>query len=119
YVPAGSAARRYPAGNAAADNFLNTPDKVTVPGAGTIDPGQLTFQLSQLNLGTATGLAQQKSIAAQVIQAINYEVPVLQLWDYIDVQFVSNKRFTDFPTNQEIAGQDAGVWMADGYVRAK
>ena len=119
YVPAGSTAKRYPAGNSAADNFLNTPDKVTVPGAGTIDPGQLTFQLSQLNLNSASGLAQQKSISAQVIQAINYEVPVLQLWDYIDVQFVNNKRFTDFPTNSEITGQDPGVWMADGYVQAK
>ena len=119
YVPAGSTAKRYPAGNSAADNFFNTPDTVTVPGVGTINPGQLTFQLSQLDLNSASGQAQQKSISAQVIQAINYEVPVLQLWDYIDVQFVNNKRFTDFPTNPEIAGQNPGVWMANGYVRAK
>jgi peptide/nickel transport system substrate-binding protein len=119
YVPAGSTAKRYPAGNSAADNFLNTPNTVTVPGVGTVNPGQLTFQLSQLNLNNAAGLAQQKSISAQVIEAINYEVPVLQLWDYVDVQFTSSKRFTDFPTNPEIAGQDPGVWMADGYVKAK
>jgi len=119
YVPAGSTVKRYPAGNAAADNFLNTPDSVSVPGAGTLNPGQLTFQLSQLDLGTAAGLASQKSISAQVIQAINYEVPVIQLWDYIDLQFVNNKRFTDFPTSDTILGQNPGVWMADGYVRAK
>jgi len=119
YVPAGSTVKRYPAGNSAADNFFNTPDSVTVPGVGTVNPGQLTFQLSQLKLGTAAGLTSQKTIAAQVIAAVNYEVPVLQLWDYIDVQFVNNKRFTDFPTNSEIAGQDPGVWMADGYVQAK
>jgi peptide/nickel transport system substrate-binding protein len=119
YVPVGSTVKRYPAGNSAADNFLNTPDTVGVPGAGTIDPGQLTFQLSQLNLNTSAGLAQQKAISAEVIQAINYEVPVIQLWDYTDVQFVNNKRFTDWPTSDAIIGQDPGVWMADGYVKAK
>jgi peptide/nickel transport system substrate-binding protein len=119
YVPAGSVVKRYPAGNAAADNFLNTPSTVTVPGLGTVNPGQLTFELSQLDLNTAAGLAQQKAIAAKVIQAVNYEVPVLQLWDYIDVQFVNNKRFGGWPTNDGILAQDPGVWMADGYVHAK
>lgn len=119
YVPAGSAVKRYPAGNAAADNFLNTPDTVTVPGLGAVNPGQLTFQLSQLNLQTASGLAQQKAISAKVIAALNYEVPVIQLWDYIDVQFVNGKRFSDYPTDGTIAGQDPGVWMADGYVKSK
>lgn len=117
YVPAGATVKRYPAGNAAADNFLNTPDTVSVPGVGSVNPGQLTFQLSQLNLGSSAGLAEQKSIAAKVIAAVNYEVPVIQLWDYIDVQFVNNKRFTDWPTSDAIAGQDPGVWMADGYVK--
>jgi peptide/nickel transport system substrate-binding protein len=119
YVPAGSAVKRYPAGNSAADNFLNTPNTVNVPGLGTVNPGQLTFQLSQLDLNTAAGLAQQKAIAAKVVQTVNYEVPVIQLWDYIDVQFVNHKRFTDWPTSDAIIGQDPGVWMADGYVRAK
>jgi peptide/nickel transport system substrate-binding protein len=119
YVPAGSAVKRYPAGNAAADNFLNTPDTVAVPGLGSVNPGQLTFQLSQLNLQTSSGLTQQKAISGKVIQALNYEVPVIQLWDYIDVQFVNGKRFTDFPTADEIVGQDPGVWMADGYVKSK
>jgi peptide/nickel transport system substrate-binding protein len=119
YVPAGSTVKRYPTGNSAADNFINTPDTVTVPGVGPVNPGQLTFQLSQLNLGTAAGLAQQKQIAAQIVQAINYEVPVIQLWDYTDVQFVNDKRFTDWPTDPAIQGQDPGLWMADGYVRAK
>jgi peptide/nickel transport system substrate-binding protein len=119
YVPAGSTVKRYPAGNSAADNFLNTPDTVTVPGLGTVNPGQLTFQLSQLDLNTASGLAQQKAISAKVVAALNYEVPVVQLWDYIDVQFVNGKRFSDWPTNDAIAGQDPGLWMADGYVKSK
>jgi peptide/nickel transport system substrate-binding protein len=119
YVPAGSVVKRYPAGNAAADNFLNTPNTVTVPGLGTVNPGQLTFDLSQLNLNSAAGLAQQKTIAAKIIKTINYEVPVIQLWNYIDVQFVNHKRFTGWPASDAIIGQDPGVWMADGYVRAK
>jgi peptide/nickel transport system substrate-binding protein len=119
YVPSGSSVKRYAAGNAAADNFLNTPDTVNVPGLGTLNPGQLTFELSQLDLNTASGLAQQKTISSEVIRAMNYEVPVLQLWDYTDVQFVNSKRFTDWPTNGAIIGQDPGVWMADGYVKAK
>jgi peptide/nickel transport system substrate-binding protein len=119
YVPAGATVKRYPLGNAAADNFLNTPDTVSVPGAGTLNPGQLTFQLSQLNLGTSAGLAQQKQIATKIIQAVNYEVPVIQLWDYIDLQFVNSKRFSDFPTSDTIVGQDPGLWIADGYVKAK
>jgi peptide/nickel transport system substrate-binding protein len=119
YVPAGNTVKRYAAGNAAADNFLNTPSTVTVPGVGTVNPGQLTFELSQIDLNTASGLAEQKAVSAKVIAAINYEVPVIQLWDYTDVQFVNSKRFTDWPTNEEIIGQDPGVWMADGYVKAK
>jgi peptide/nickel transport system substrate-binding protein len=119
YVPAGSTVKRYAAGNAAADNFLNTPNTVSVPGVGTVNPGQLTFQLSQLDLNTASGLASQKNISSQVIAAVNYEVPVIQLWDYVDLQFTNGKRFTDFPTSDTILGQDPGVWMADGYVKAK
>jgi peptide/nickel transport system substrate-binding protein len=111
--------KRYAAGNAAADNFLNTPDGVTVPGLGPVNPGHLTFQLSQLNLQTASGLAQQKATAAKVVAALNYEVPVIQLWDYIDVQFTNGKRFTDFPAaSAPIVGQNPGVWMANGYVKA-
>ena len=111
YIPAGATVNRYSAGNAAADNFLNTPNTVTVPGLGSMNPGQLTFQLGRFNLNTATGLAQQKAIAAKVIPAVNYEVPVIQLRDYIDVQFVNSKRFTGWPTD-DIVGQDPGVWMA-------
>ena len=119
YVPDGNTVKRYQTGNPAADNFLNTPNTVSVPGLGTVNPGQLTFDLSQLSLNSPAGLARQKAIAAKVIQTVDYEVPVIQLWDYIDVQFVNDKRFTDWPTSDAIIGQDPGVWMADGFVHAK
>jgi peptide/nickel transport system substrate-binding protein len=119
YVGEGSSLTRYPTGNAAADNFFNTPNTVAVPGVGTVDPGMLTSKLVQLDLGTSAGLAQQKQIAADLIKTINYEVPVVQLWDYVNLAYFSNKRFTDYPTSTTLTGQDPGVWMADGYVQAK
>jgi peptide/nickel transport system substrate-binding protein len=117
YNSAGAA--RLATGAAGSDNFVNAPATVSVPGAGTVNPGQLTGELNTLNLNTAAGLAQQKQIGAQLIQTINYEVPVIQLWDYQSLVFLDSKRFTDWPTDPNILGQQPGVWMADGYVEAK
>ncbi len=119
YVGQGSSLTRYPTGNTAADNFFNTPNTVSVPGVGTVDPGQLTSQLLQLNLNTSAGLAQQKQISAELIKTINYEVPVVQLWDYINLAYLNNKRFVDYPTSTTLLNQNPGVWMAEGYVQAK
>jgi peptide/nickel transport system substrate-binding protein len=119
YVGAGSSLTRYPTGNAAAYNFFNTPGKVTVPGVGTVSPGALTAQLTTLNLGNAAGLAQQKQIAGQLVQTINYEVPVVQLWDYLGLAYINDKRFTDFPTSTAMLAQNPGVWMAEGFLQKK
>jgi hypothetical protein len=44
-------------------------------------------------------------------------VPVIQLWDYVDVQFVDNKRFGDWPTgNDALLDLSPGVRMTNGYV---
>ncbi len=119
YVGVGSALTRYATGNAAAKNFFNTPNTVTVPGVGTVDPGALTAQLAELQLGTSAGLAQQKQIASELVKTINYEVPVVQLWDYVSLAYINTKRFTDFPSSTTLLGQNPGVWMADGYLQAK
>jgi len=119
YVGAGSSLTRYPTGNPTAYNFFNTPGTVTVPGVGSVNPGALTAQLTTLNLDSAAGLAQQKQIAGQLVQTINYEVPVVQLWDYLGLAYVNGKRFTDFPTSSAMLGQNPGVWMADGYLQKK
>jgi peptide/nickel transport system substrate-binding protein len=119
YVGVGSALTRYSTGNAAAKNFFNTPNTVTVPGVGTVDPGALTAQLAELQLGTSAGLAQQKKIASELVKTINYEVPVVQLWDYVSLAYINGKRFTDFPSSTTLLGQNPGVWMADGYLQAK
>jgi peptide/nickel transport system substrate-binding protein len=114
-----TAGQRYPAGDSTVYHWLNTPTSVSVPGVGSVNPGQLTAQLNSLNIGSAAGLAQQKQIGAQLIQTINYEVPVIQLWDYESIQFLNDKRFTDWPTDPAVLAQDPGVWMAEGYVQAK
>jgi peptide/nickel transport system substrate-binding protein len=119
YVGVGSSPTRYPAGNPAAKNFFNTPNTVTVPGVGTVNPGSLTAQLASLQLGTSTGLTHQKQIASELVQTINYEVPVVQLWDYQSLAYINGKRFADFPTSTTLLGQNPGVWMADGYLTKK
>jgi peptide/nickel transport system substrate-binding protein len=108
---------RYPSGTDLSDNFINSPNTVTVPGLGTVNPGQLTAELSQLPISTAAGQAQQQQIGGELVRAINYEVPVIGLWDYTDNQFVNDKHFTDWPTNPNVVVQDPGVWMAEGYVQ--
>ncbi len=119
YVGVGSSLTRYATGNAAAKNFFNTPNTVTVPGVGTVNPGSLTAKLAELQLGTAAGLAEQKQIASELVKTINYEVPVVQLWDYVSLAYINGKRFTDFPTSTTLLGQNPGVWMAEGYLAAK
>jgi peptide/nickel transport system substrate-binding protein len=108
---------RFASGVDNSDNFINSPSTVTVPGVGTVNPGQLNAELGQLNLASPAGLTQQQQISAQLVETINYEVPILQLWDYTDSQFVNDKRFGDWPTNSGVLGQDPGVWMAQGYVQ--
>ncbi|MHB1432839.1 MAG: ABC transporter substrate-binding protein [Streptosporangiaceae bacterium] len=120
YVPNGSKLDRYPTGNSAADNFMNTPGTVSVPGLGSVNPGQLTNQLTAVNLSSAAGVAQQNAIMAKLIRTTNYTVPVIQLWDYINVQFVNGKRFTNWPIgNDGLLNASPGVWMTFGYVRPK
>lgn len=101
YVPAGAKLDRYPTGNSTADNFLDTPDTVNVSGLGSVIPGQVTYQFTSLDLNQASGLAQRKAITAKLITATDYELPAIQLWDYINVQFVDDKRFGDWPTGND------------------
>jgi peptide/nickel transport system substrate-binding protein len=122
YVPVGATLKHYPTGNATADNFLNAPETVHVPGLGTVNPGRLTYRLTSVSLNNQAGLKRQNTIMAKLIAATNYSLPVIQLWDYINVQFVNNKRFGDWPTGK---GKDVqlnlspGVWMTYGYVRPR
>lgn len=120
YVPTGGALHRYPSSSPDADNFLNTPATVAVPGTGRVDPGQLTYKLTQIDPSTAAGRRQQDATMAALIAATNYSLPVIQLWDYTNVQFASSRRFTDWPSgNDALLNLSPGVWMTYGYVRPR
>lgn len=60
-----------------------------------VQPGRLTCRLTSVNLNSEAGLRQQNEIMAKLSGATNYSVPVIQLRDYINVQFVNDKRSGD------------------------
>jgi peptide/nickel transport system substrate-binding protein len=120
YVPTGGTLHRYPSGNPAADNFLNTSAAVTVPGTGRVNPGQLTYELTGTDPTTAAGLRRQDAIMAELVAATNYSLPVIQLWDYINVEFANGRRFAGWPSgNDVLLARSPGVWMTYGYVRPR
>jgi peptide/nickel transport system substrate-binding protein len=98
-------------------NWQHTPTSYTVNGA-TINPGQLTAQLATMTTD------QEKSTVAQLAAATNAQMPVIPIWDYTNVNFTFDKRFTDFPTasSPNVNGlmfNEPGLWMMQGYVKAK
>ncbi|MHB8293310.1 MAG: ABC transporter substrate-binding protein [Acidimicrobiales bacterium] len=96
------------------NNWTNTPVSYTLPGYGTIQPGALTAQLTQLS-ATAS-----KPLVAKLAVAANTELPMITLWDFELVQFVNNTRFTDWPIhNGAVQHSPPGVWMMQGYVHAR
>ncbi|MFF4648551.1 ABC transporter substrate-binding protein [Streptomyces sp. NPDC001380] len=94
-------------------NWQNTATSFTVDGA-TVDPGALTAKLSTLEPDA------QKPIVQQLAAATNQQLPVIQIWDYTNVQFVSGKRFAKFPQQGDNAllANPPGVWMMQGYVQS-
>lgn len=98
-------------------NWQHTPTTYTVGGA-TINPGQLTAQLATMTTD------QEKSTVAQLAAATNAQLPVIPIWDYTNVNFTFDKRFTDFPTASSpdangLMFNEPGLWMMQGYVKAK
>jgi peptide/nickel transport system substrate-binding protein len=108
--------RYYRTGDPTADNFLNAPATVHVPRLGAVNPGRLT----SVNLNSPAGVRRQNTIMAKLIAATNHSVPVIQSWDYVNVQFVDNKRFGDWLTSNEAQlNLSPGVWMTNGYVHPR
>ncbi|MFL6074473.1 MAG: ABC transporter substrate-binding protein [Mycobacteriales bacterium] len=95
-------------------NWMGGPETADVAGLGTVNPGQLTYQLSQVDPD------QQKSIVAKLAQFTNDQLPVIQLWDYVNVQFANTTRFSDFPPDYgDMERLSPGVWMQLGYIHKK
>ncbi len=93
---------------------MGSPQTQTVPGVGTVDPGALTNQLSALPLD------RQKAAVQKLATISNDQLPVIQLWDYTNVQFLNTNKYTNFPKdNSDVLRLSAGVWMQLGYINAK
>lgn len=103
-------------------NWLDFPQTVKVKGYGTINPGQLTNELSNASLTQG----EIKTIVAKLSAATNQYVPVITLWDYAQAGFVNTQYFTDYPLhNQQLMVSTEGdyppigAWETFGYVHPK
>jgi peptide/nickel transport system substrate-binding protein len=95
-------------------NWIGEAETADVPGLGTVNPGDLTNQLSQVPV------AQQKQIVAKLAQFTNDQVPAIAMWDYVNQNFINTTHFTKFPPNDsDVLRQPQGVWMQLGYIQAK
>jgi len=108
----GANVRHSPAGKNG--NWMGGAETATVPGLGTVNPGELTNQLAQ------SDPAQQKQIIAKLAKYSNDQLPAIQLWDYTNIQFVNTTRFTHFPANDsDVLRLYPGTWMQLGYIKKK
>ncbi|GLW11966.1 hypothetical protein Misp01_70940 [Microtetraspora sp. NBRC 13810] len=94
-------------------NWMGGPQTVQAGGA-RVDPGQLT---GDLNFASP---ARQKQIIGTLAEVTNQQLPVVQLWDYVNTQFVNTSRYTGFPPNDsEALRLSSGVWMQLGMIRKR
>lgn len=95
-------------------NWMGSSETLEVEGVGTINPGELTGKLNNV------GPEEAKPIMVQLAKSVNQDLPVIQLWDYVNTQFVSTSRFTGWPgQDSDLLRWPAGVWMQQGMLKAK
>ncbi|HEX4811270.1 MAG TPA: ABC transporter substrate-binding protein [Nonomuraea sp.] len=98
-------------------NWMGGPEEIDVDGD-KINPGELTAKLNSSDEEAA------KPIMAQLAKAANQDLPVIQLWDYVNNQFVNNNRFTGWPKDDLVLRMGtgvlpSGVWIQQGLIKAK
>ncbi|WP_028963502.1 ABC transporter substrate-binding protein [Sulfobacillus thermosulfidooxidans] len=104
----------YSYSNKTEGNWLDAPRTVKLPNGQVIDPGRLTYALNNLTP------SEQRPIVQKLALAANVSLPMITLWNYINVQFINTNRFTDFPVNNPgLLNNPPGVWMMEGYVKPK
>ncbi|MFC6083876.1 ABC transporter substrate-binding protein [Sphaerisporangium aureirubrum] len=90
-------------------NWMGGPETV-----GGVNPGELT---NRLNLATPD---EQKRIVATLARFTNEQLPVIQIYDYVNTQFVNTTRYTGWPPPaSEVLRLPAGVWMQLGMIKKK
>ncbi|GII81773.1 peptide ABC transporter substrate-binding protein [Sphaerisporangium rufum] len=90
-------------------NWMGGPETI-----GGVNPGELT---NRLNLATPE---EQKRIVGTLARLTNEQLPVIQLYDYVNTQFVNSTRFTGWPpSGSEALRLPAGVWMQLGLIHER
>lgn len=108
----GSRVKHSPAGKNG--NWMGGPETANVPGLGTVNPGELTNQLSQQTP------EQQKATILKLAKYSNAQLPAIQIWDYTNIQFINTTRFTHFPGNDsDLLRLQQGVWMQQGFIQPR
>lgn len=103
----------YPASDKSKGNWIGLPQTIKLPDGSSMNPGKLTNELSSVSMDA------QKPIVQKLALATNENVPLIELWDYINVQFVNTTRFTNFPTDPGMIANAPGVWIGSGFVQPK
>ncbi|GIN01283.1 ABC transporter substrate-binding protein [Planomonospora venezuelensis] len=94
-------------------NWMGGAETVEVDGA-KVNPGELAVKLN------SAPEAEQKEIIATLAKAANQDLPVIQMWDYVNTQFVNTSRFTGFPGAESDALRlTSGVWLQLGMIKKK
>src|SRR4029453_10364028 len=95
-------------------NWIGGAETATIDGLGTVNPGGLPYQLSQLPVDQA------KDTIVKLAKYTNAQLPMIQMWNYVNVQFVNTTRYENFPPNDcECLRLTHGVWMQLGYIQPK
>lgn len=98
-----------------AGNWIGGPQEVKLTDGTTIKPGELTMLMNNQSVD------EQKPVMQQLMLAENSALPVIGIWDYTNVVFVNEARFTNFPDGSDAGFMrlPPGVWMANGYITKK
>lgn len=95
-------------------NWLGSAQTANVAGLGAVNPGQLTYELSTLSVD------QQKETVLKLAKYTSDQLPMIQMWNYINVKFINTKNYENFPPNDcECLRLTQGVWMQLGYIQPK
>ncbi|HET6213828.1 MAG TPA: ABC transporter substrate-binding protein [Micromonosporaceae bacterium] len=95
-------------------NWIGGAETATVEGLGTVNPGEQAYQLSQLPVDQA------KDTIIRLAKYTNDQLPMIQMWNYVNVQFVNTTKYENFPPNDcECLRLTHGVWMQLGYIQPK
>jgi peptide/nickel transport system substrate-binding protein len=90
-------------------NWMGGPEAI----AG-VNPGELTARLNNVSP------EEQKQIVGTLARLTNEQLPVIQLYDYVNTQFVNSTRYTGWPEpDSDALRLSAGVWMQLGMIKKK